>query len=403
MSNVPLRVTVIVHSFPYPAVHGGVIDTWNRIRALAQKGVGLQVLHWTDGADPLRPEAREIAREMGIQVVSLPRRRGAWRALLPHLPPWMTAHTIAASDFGRVVNEVKAFDPAWILCDSWIPYLSAKSLAMAVGLPLVYRSHNVENAYWRRIARETPGLAGLKLRFNAWRLASMEERIRLAADVVADIADDDLAHWAKHGAVGNALVLPPLWMSIPEPVPVGDKDIDVLLIGNLHMPNNVDGVRWFLRHVVPEIRRRRPEALRCTIAGSNPSEALQAECRDAGVTCIANPAEMRPLIIRSHVLANPVRFGSGVNLKMIEMLANGVRAVSTTAGARGLPQQARAEFTIADSPEDFAAAIVLALATPDDAQAVTRRTAIASAVFGPDRIADLFAAVDSLATKPTRR
>jgi hypothetical protein len=48
-----------------------------------------------------------------------------------------------------------------------------------------------------------------------------------------------------------------------------------------------------------------------------------------------------------------VRFGSGVNIKSVEMLMRDNEVVCTSVGIKGLPKEILDVFFIADAPEEF--------------------------------------------------
>ena len=56
-----MKITLVCHDIPYPAIHGGRIDMWRRIKAFAQIGVELQLICWFDKI-PQREEVAEIKK-----------------------------------------------------------------------------------------------------------------------------------------------------------------------------------------------------------------------------------------------------------------------------------------------------------------------------------------------------
>ncbi len=72
------------------------------------------------------------------------------------------------------------------------------------------------------------------------------------------------------------------------------------------------------------------------------------------------------LLACASVALNPMRIGSGTNLKLIEFLGQGVPTVSTPFGARGLNLTHDRELLLAE-PDDFAAAVRAVFADPESA------------------------------------
>ena len=68
------------------------------------------------------------------------------------------------------------------------------------------------------------------------------------------------------------------------------------------------------------------------------------------------------------LVVNPVRAGTGLNIKSIEALGRGMPMVTTPSGARGLEAGAGTAFLVADAPADLADAVVRVLVDPTIAE-----------------------------------
>jgi len=131
-----------------------------------------------------------------------------------------------------------------------------------------------------------------------------------------------------------------------------------VLIGNLSYLPNVAGARFFCAEVLPRLRAQAPDLARVTIAGSSPAPSVIAMGGDAGVTVLANPANVGPLYAQARVAVVPLRAGGGTRIKILEAFAAGVPVVSTSLGAEGLDVRHGQHLLIADTPDDFAAACI---------------------------------------------
>jgi glycosyltransferase involved in cell wall biosynthesis len=59
-----------------------------------------------------------------------------------------------------------------------------------------------------------------------------------------------------------------------------------------------------------------------------------------------------------------LRIGGGTRLKIFEAMAMGKAVVSTSVGAEGLPVHSGENILLADTPQDFAAAVISLLGNP---------------------------------------
>src|SRR5207247_10511761 len=98
---------------------------------------------------------------------------------------------------------------------------------------------------------------------------------------------------------------------------------------------NEDALLHLVRDVLPILWERDPE-LRLHVVGADPTaavEALQSE-RINVVGYVEDPAEW---LARTRVHVSPMRFGSGIKIKLLDTIAAGLPFATTDDGADVLP------------------------------------------------------------------
>jgi glycosyltransferase involved in cell wall biosynthesis len=80
--------------------------------------------------------------------------------------------------------------------------------------------------------------------------------------------------------------------------------------------------------------------------------------KNNGLVLTGYLADVRPTITRSWISIAPLRLGGGTRLKILEALALGTPVVATSKGAEGLNLVPERDILIADTPADFAAAVI---------------------------------------------
>jgi polysaccharide biosynthesis protein PslH len=405
------RLLVIPNEFPLPGNSGGRIDVWRRMQVLHDSGVELGLLTWYDAPRDGAPESALLTALHAVcKTVHLtPIRRNAsellQRALRLGRMPSHIASRWVTLDRAAALAWATEFAPSLILLDGLYGVAVARWLAGALGVPWIYRSHNIEHHYmrfqWDR-ARSLKQRAGLAA--TIWGLEDVEcATVRDAAEVL-DISQSDAAYWQRStqreirwlptvvdgafaAAMAAAATRAPTW--------------DLLYFGNLNSPNNVEAVRWLVRAVLPLLG---PRALRIALAGSGPNaEVRELAASDARITLLADPPAMATLAGAARVLVNPVQAGSGMNLKSVEMLFSNTGLVSTPAGVQGMPEAVMQCFAVAGDAPGFAALVQRALDTgAPDASALALRAA-ARAPFQPEVAAGLLAKAMADACAGVRR
>lgn len=162
-------------------------------------------------------------------------------------------------------------------------------------------------------------------RFDACLLVSQDE-----ADALAAATGQDNVHAA-----------PPLLQIRTGGERAWDGRPVFVCLGHLVLPHNDDGVRWFLSNAMPEVQRGMPAAeIRIIGRGARP-ELVDLAARWPQVSLTGYVPDLDGELARAAVLLAPMRFGSGIKIKLLDALARGLPVLTTSVGAHG----------IADGPE----------------------------------------------------
>lgn len=365
-----MRIAVFAPDCPYPPNRGGRADIWRRLLALGQGGHELMLVHLFEPSGPLAPQPQDLAA-MDARLArrfAFPIKRGRWRTLRQLAgSPWLPWHAATrvpdAPERARLDAALQDFAPDLLLLEGpWFGEMVRRT-AQRLSLPYVYRSHNIEHRYLLGQAR-----AARHWRDRiAWRLACIglaryEEALMRDARDVFDISQDDRAFWAARGIAGRWL--PPLPEQAFRKRPSQVEPSDLLFLGNLRTPNNVQGVRWLIGEVLPLLRVRSPEIC-LTVVGSRPEPTLAQELQaQPGVRLQADMPDVQPWLFGARVLVNPVATGSGVQLKTLDMLMTDAPIVSRAQGLSGLPPGFAGLLRLAETPAAFADAVWEALQAP---------------------------------------
>ena len=129
----------------------------------------------------------------------------------------------------------------------------------------------------------------------------------------------------------------------------------VLFLGNFDNLANRDALDWLLGKVWPLVHAKRPE-LMLQVAGNGVPEDI--EQKYPAVVRSGHVPDLAPLFARCRAFAAPIRFGTGINTKNLQAMNHGVPVVTTSVGAEGLGAVHEEHILIANSPDDYAAALL---------------------------------------------
>ncbi len=227
-------------------------------------------------------------------------------------------------------------------------------------------------ALLRTIKRSLQRWSGrcLVLRLKAGEEAIVRTYTRVVAVSEVDAAQlESLVAGKKVDVVPNGVDVRYFSETVPGPngAHSGQLHDTLVFTGALGYPPNVDAMRFFIAEIWPLIQVRRP-TVRLWVVGASPSSEMQALAQQAGIEIYASVPDVRPYLRDSAVAVVPLRLGSGTRLKILEALAAGRPVVSTTLGAEGLHLESGRDLLLADTPAEFADAVVTLLECPDDAR-----------------------------------
>jgi glycosyltransferase involved in cell wall biosynthesis len=197
---------------------------------------------------------------------------------------------------------------------------------------------------------------------SAW--TRYEQRLLATVDATVTFTDEDRA--TLHGLVADARIETiPLGVYVPPTAldPVG-SDAKVLFVGSFAHPPNVDAAVRLLDRVMPLVNRMVPEAT-LEIVGGGPGGPQRENALMSG-----HVENIGAVLDKAAVVVAPVDTGGGMRVKVIEALAAGKAVVTSRRGARGLSVTAGRELVLAETDEEFAAAIVELLRHPERRAAV---------------------------------
>jgi glycosyltransferase involved in cell wall biosynthesis len=232
--------------------------------------------------------------------------------------------------------------------------------------PVVLFEHNVEYMIWKRlheVEKRPWRRALLALEWRKMRRYEAKACARAGLTVAVSEADRGLlaanASGADIRAIGTGVDT-----AYFHPNDGVEAPATLVFTGSMDWYPNEDAIMYFIGAILPELRREVP-GLSLAVVGRDPTDRLRAACGAAGVHVTGTVADIRPYVAEAAVYIVPLRIGGGTRLKIFEALAMGKAVVSTRVGAEGLPIVSGQHFLRADSPADFAQAVVTLLKDPD--------------------------------------
>jgi glycosyltransferase involved in cell wall biosynthesis len=223
---------------------------------------------------------------------------------------------------------------------------------------VVLNLHNIDSVYHTRCAGTSNWPASsLHQRFSET-ARRLEQRLFPAFDRVLACSESDRQRARQIAPTARVEVWP---NTIPaNPPSAVERKCRIVFSANFEYDPNRAAVRWFAASVWPLLLARFPQ-LEWVLLGRNPESVQRVVTRVPRVRWTGPVEHALPELAASQVAVVPLLSGSGTRIKILEAWAAGTPVVSTSVGAEGLPREA---VRIADTPEEFAAAVGALLESP---------------------------------------
>jgi glycosyltransferase involved in cell wall biosynthesis len=234
---------------------------------------------------------------------------------------------------------------------------------------LIFDAHNAVWTIIERMSRNSPWFLRPVIAIEARRVKRYEGLIVRQFDHILAVTEVDKRALSTAAAsiFKDSEPKQPVISVIPiavdttqlQPVARQPGSANILTLGTLHYPPNADGIRWFIQEVYPLIQRQLPEAT-LTIIGKNPPKDFleHASQKSQSIHITGYVPNLIPYLEQAAVMVVPVRAGGGIRVRILEAFAQAMPTVTTTVGLEGIDAQPGEEILVADTPSDFASAVV---------------------------------------------
>jgi glycosyltransferase involved in cell wall biosynthesis len=328
-----MKVVMLSPEPPYPLYGGGAFRIASLLHYFARFAEVDLILISDTGLPALLPPG--LVRSQ--QVIPLPHHsrsfaarflRNASRAIRG-VPPLVDRMAGLALPLERALGN-KRYDLGIVehlWCAPYVEQLRKSCIETVLDL------HNIESVLHERCAELSGGLVGAGHR----RFASVSRKLELAllprysAVLVASEKDAQTAREMAPGArvkvYPNALP----WVETPRQAELPR----IVFSANFEYHPNIDAVRFLVREIWPEVRRRHPE-LRLRLVGRGDQCIHHLLPPDSRIDVTGPVPDALAEIAQARIVVAPLRAGSGTRIKILEAWAAGRAVVATPLAAEGL-------------------------------------------------------------------
>ena len=233
-------------------------------------------------------------------------------------------------------------------------------------LPAILEEFEI-TIFQNRVEQATSQRARWRAQLTLTKLEHVVERIQKRGVAVTVVSEPEKVYLERlHVKAARVTVIPngmdtetlrPDCTQAPEPN-------TLIYAGSVTYHPNHDAVRYFVQDILPLVHDQHPQVKLSVTGGTGDMEVCDLAAT-SNVNFTGYVPAIAPLIQSSWASVVPLRLGGGTRLKILESMALGTPVISTRKGAEGLNVTDGETILIADSPEEFAAAVNRLLNDPD--------------------------------------
>lgn len=354
-----MKILMISIELPYPPTSGGRMKSWNMLKYLADRHETSLACIIKYGRQDIASFEKNINLKYFLFEESTNNVRSAGNLLRSYLAGvpinvYRNSQQQLADKIAALAGE---FDV--ILVDH---FESAQFIPSTYRGKIAFHAHNATYLMWERFTRSDAALPyRIATAFETRRIKRYERELCNRADIVFaspnDIddlvaigADRQRCRETYHLGDDSQLALPDM---------VYEETLKQLLyVGTLNWEANIDGLQWFFSDVWPKIYAADPD-ITLKIVGKNPDPSLISAAKNLeNIEFTGFVDDLEPLFKQSRLFLAPLRFGSGIKVKVLNAMCRGIPVITTDVGAEGLDVRSGEHLMITNTAAQMSDSII---------------------------------------------
>ena len=357
-----MKLLFVSRWYPFPPNNGSKLRVFHLLRALATKHtitlLSFREAHETVNADA--PEIRSLCHEI-------------------HTVPWPKFNPTSSTSIAGLLSP----KPRSVL-DSHSPEMAAKIqqliaenqfdviIASQLGsagygryfqnIPALFEEIEM-GIYHEQLAQADSFKSKLRYRLTLAKQKNYLREVLQYFDTCTVVSEPEQA-LVKTAVPGyqNVEIIPNCMnLADYEKVQVEKRPNSLIFTGSFTYHVNHEAMVWYLREVNPLVQAQIPD-VHLSITGDHANMPLPPA---NNVTLTGFVEDIRSWIASSCLSLAPIFMGGGTRLKILEAMALRTPVIATSKGAEGLDVEHGKHLLLADTPQEYADAVVMLLRNPD--------------------------------------
>lgn len=343
-----MKLFVLLSRFPYPLEKGDKLRAYHQIKELSKRHE-IHLCCLTD--KPIQPEWKaEVAQYCGsVSVYRLKRPLIYWNTFVQWFSdkPYQVGYFYQAGIARKIHHHIQQLQPDHIYCQL---IRTAEYVKNILDIP---KTIDYQDALSKGMFRRAEGSKGIYKRMfmaEGRRLSAYENRIfdYFNQHVIISEQDRDLINHPSNKEI--TIVENGISEDFFNYSGQQQKEFDLVFIGNLNYPPNVQCATFIRDHIVPLL----PDTTKLLLAGASPHERIKKMEAAGKITVSGWMDDIREAYASGKVFIAPLFIGTGLQNKLLEAMAMGVPCVTTSLANNALQAIPDQHILVAETAQQFA-------------------------------------------------
>jgi glycosyltransferase involved in cell wall biosynthesis len=232
---------------------------------------------------------------------------------------------------------------------------------------MVFDSVDSISLLFSKVLQDAPSLKSrLMATLDLERTKRFEGRLTERFPQVAVTSEADRRALIDLGSDGERITVVPNGVDLDyfKPQAVKRDPLSLVFTGKMSYHANIAAAEDLVEKIMPLVWREQPNA-RLSIVGKDPSPAVQALGQRPNVTVTGSVPDMRPYLAEAALALSTVRYGVGIQNKVLEAMAMGTPVVCSPQANSALKTQNGQDILVGDGAEAVARHILDLLASAE--------------------------------------
>lgn len=355
-----MKILILSHKPPYPAIDGGCVAIKNMANNLLELGYEVRILSLSTFKHPFVKKAFpegfiEKTKFKSVEIDTKLNIIDAFSNLVTS-DSYNVSRFFSAEVEEKLVEILQQYSPNVVLIESLFmtPYMRCIN-EHDPSIKIVLRSHNLEYLIWQRHKDNSNNpLKKVYLSILVSQLQKYEFDILNHVDGIMAISHLDKAHYLEEAKIKTPLEVIPLGINIESENLHDVKKKAFFHLGAMDWEPNIQGMHWFLKDVWPLILEKAPDTT-LTLGGKNiDTYNLPEFAVNKNVIIVPEVKVAKDFMKSNGIMLVPITIAGGIRIKIIEGMSYGVPVVSTTTGAEGINAADGVEIMIGEDALEMA-------------------------------------------------